>query len=359
MRAILFGQIGLRKKRFLREVEDFARAKGKILKVFNVGQMMYQCDSTIRPGRILEKGLPELRNIRARTFDKITSEICGDTSSDGFIINSHATFRWSNGLFPAFTKKEIQDLAPDLCITLIDNIQDIKLSFILRLQRPEPFTLKDIIVWREEEMLVAEFAASQVGDCKNYVVAKGHGPELIYKLMFESDLPKAYLSYPITLALSHADTWSAIEDFRNRLKGVLTCFDPFHISEGSLITAYNNAKSESRRRTYINLQVENRKVRFHLHEIEEVIPNIKGQIIARDFKLVEQSDMVIAYFPERDGIPQLSDGASRELAHAKDCTIDRYVIWPSRREPGPFLQATQIFPSIEDFCAFIQQRSNK
>jgi hypothetical protein len=356
MKVIVFGQIGLRKKKFLTRVEAFVRSKGKLLRTYNVGSLMYSMDKTIRKGRILEKKIPELKHIRARVFDNITGQICTDTSCDASLVNSHATFRWSNGLFLGFCKEEIQKLAPDMCITLIDNIQNTKLSLMLRQHKPEPFTLKDIIVWREEEQLAAEIASSLVDNCKNYVIAIGHGPELLYKLIFESHLPKAYLSYPITFALGHPETWKEIEKFREYIKNKLICFDPFTISESILITEYNAMKTSHGRKDRLVLKVEGQDVVFSSYEIEEVIPNIQGQIIARDLQLVQQSDMVISYIPERDGQPMLSEGVSRELEHAKQCTIDRYVIWPSTKNPSPFLQATKLFKNIDEFIGFVDSR---
>ena len=255
LKAIVFGQVGLRKKRFLGELEDLVQDRGKTLRVYNVGDMMYQCDPSIRQGRILEKCIPDLKNLRAAVFNNILANIHNDDSCDNFLINSHATFRWSNGLFRAFSNEEIQKLQPDLCITIIDNIQNIKLSLSLRNQKPDSFTLKDIIVWREEEMLAAEMAASLCSSCREYVAAKEQGPELLYKLIFHSDAPKVYISYPITLVLGHEDILKEINDFRKRLKDTMTCFDPFAISESALITEYNLAKSQKNKRTHINLTV--------------------------------------------------------------------------------------------------------
>jgi len=119
---------------------------------------------------------------------------------------------------------------------------------------------------------------------------------------------------------------------------------------------HNAAKSQPRKRTYVNIPVEGRKVRFRLSELEQIIPDIKGQIVARDFKLIEQSDMVVAYIPQRDGRPELSVGVIKELAYARQCTIDTYAIWPSNKNPSPFLQASRIFWNVEDFCAFINQK---
>ena len=117
MKAIVFGQIGLRKKGFLPRVEGLAQSKGQTLKVFNVGEMMYACDPRIVRGRILQKKVMELDNIRARVFDDIKSQIANNSSCENFIINSHAAFRWPNCLFLGVLAKEMQDIIPDLCIT--------------------------------------------------------------------------------------------------------------------------------------------------------------------------------------------------------------------------------------------------
>lgn len=353
MKALLFGQIGLRKKRIIDALESFTTERGKTLRCFTVGKVMYECDTSIKPGRILQKEIIELRNLRARAWDRIITEIRSDNDTSYFLINTHATFRWKRSLFEGFTKDEILQLNPDICITVIDDIQDIKYSINFREQKPDPFTLKDIIVWREEEILAADLAACMVPNCKNYVVAKDQCPEIIYKLIFETDLPKAYLSYPITLVKDSPEIWADISSFRQQLGDKLICFDPIAISEGELIGAYTTAR-ESKRRKVVDIEVkpENKRVRLRLQEIEEVIPNISGQIIARDFRLIDQSDMVIAYIPERDNIPQISTGVERELAYAQQSTKDTYVIWPSTRDPSPFQQATRTFANIYECLAF-------
>lgn len=358
MKTLLFGQIGLRKKRLVDELESFASEKGKTLRSFTVGQMMYECDRSIQRGRILQKEITELRTLRARAWDRIISEISGDHSTNHFIINTHATFRWKRGLFEGFTKEEIQELNPDICITVIDDIQDIKYSLNLREHKPDPFTLKDVIVWREEEILAADLAAYMVSNCKNYVVAKDQCPEILYKLIFETSLRKAYLSYPITLVKDSPEIWTEIGRFRQQLSDRLICFDPIAISEGSLIGAYNTARESKHRKVVdVEVQPENAKIRFSLNEIEAVIPNIQGQIVSRDFRLIDQSDMVVAYIPERNNDPQISTGVERELAYAQQTTKDTYVIWPSTRTPSPFQQATRDFPNLEDCLSYLQSRS--
>ena len=63
-------------------------------------------------------------------------------------------------------------------------------------------------------------------------------------------------------------------------------------------------------------------------EVVGIIPDIDGQIYARDFKLIDQADMIISLIPElEDGRPGLSSGVERELQHAHEATRDVFVIW--------------------------------
>ena len=45
------------------------------------------------------------------------------------------------------------------------------------------------------------------------------------------------------------------------------------------------------------MNVDGRPISFDLHEILSVAGDIDGQIYARDFKLIDQSDMIVSYIP--------------------------------------------------------------
>jgi hypothetical protein len=82
-----------------------------------------------------------------------------------------------------------------------------------------------------------------------------------------------------------------------------------------------------------------------------ILPDIDGQIYARDFKLIDQSDMIISLIPELpDGRAALSSGVERELQHAHEATREAFVIWRPRFEPSPFITetATRVFASTEE-----------
>ena len=61
----------------------------------------------------------------------------------------------------------------------------------------------------------------------------------------------------------------------------------------------------------------------------------------RDFKMIDQSDMIVSLVPElADGKPGLSSGVERELHHAFEVGKEVYVIWACRATPSPFVTET-------------------
>jgi hypothetical protein len=85
-------------------------------------------------------------------------------------------------------------------------------------------------------------------------------------------------------------------------------------------------------------------------EVAQISGDIMGQIYARDFKMVDQSDMIISLVPELpNGKPGLSSGVERELHHAWEGGKEVYVVWASRGTPSPFISetATRVFKSTE------------
>ena len=64
--------------------------------------------------------------------------------------------------------------------------------------------------------------------------------------------------------------------------------------------------------------------------------DIDGQIYMRDFKLIDQSDMICSLVPELPGgVPGLSSGVERELQHAWEHTKEVYVVWKPKKNPSP------------------------
>src|SRR6476469_5836845 len=197
MRAIVTGQVGSDKTPYLEAVKKTAREQGHDLEVFHVGKMMYDEAPDVPKGRILNIPISRLNSLRRAVFKEIMRK---SEKHEHVLINTHATFRWRHGLFAAFDYDQIKEFDADLYITLLDNAESVH----QRLMRDHDIdhTLKDIMVWREEELLATEMLANILkGYGHFYMVSRGRNiptTQTMYRLMFENHKTKVYLSFPMS-----------------------------------------------------------------------------------------------------------------------------------------------------------------
>jgi len=348
MRAVVTGQVGLDKKPFLQRVVELASQGGSDVALCNVGDMMYAEAPDVAPGRILDLPLSRLQSLRRSVFKDILAQAARGTD---LLVNTHATFRWRHGLFHAFDHDHMQALDADLYVVLVDNVDRVH-QRLLRDGHPD-HTLKDLMVWREEEILATELLSQIVrGHGCFYILARGDGEstaQTLARLMFEPARKRAYLSFP----MSHLDpkrygqAAASIETFRREMRRHFTCFDPGDLEEKRLCSLALEA-AENGHRT-VELTKDEQKVSLETSQLVEIIPDIDGQIYARDFKLIDQTEMIISLVPALPGgRVGLSSGVERELQHAHEATREVFVIWQPEAQPSPFVTetATAVFRSV-------------
>lgn len=356
VRVVVTGQVGVEKKPFLEGVAQIARQRGKEVTVCHVGDMMYKEAPDVVPGRILDLPRPRLDSLRRSVFKDIirTAE-----KTENIIVNTHATFRWKHGLFPAFDHDQMAELNADLYVTLVDNMDAVH----ERLDRDHDVvhSLKDILVWREEEMVVTDVLANILRRYGSfYVLARGterDTAESLYRLMFEPHRRKVYPSFPMTHVMDMPAVLAEIDGFRDALAEHFITFDPGDLDEKRLLVDAAEAAKDGRDR--FTLSINGRDIVFRVADVIAVAGDIDGQIYARDFKLIDQSDMIVSFIPElADGKPGLSSGVERELQHAFEATKEVYVVWKPKAEPSPFVTetATKVFSSTEQALKFFQTK---
>lgn len=355
MIIVATGLVGIDKKPYLAEVCRTGRQRGKDILLCNVGQMMYAEAPEIAPGRILDISLRRLHSLRRSVFKDIIAKA---QRHDHLIVNTHATFRWRHGLFPAFDFYQMRQLKPDLFICMVDGVEPLH----LRLTREHHIrhTLKDLIVWREEELLATQLM--QQGTNENapfYVLARGAGQdtaETFYQLAFEPGRKKAYLSFPMTHVAGMPEVIAEIGRFRTAAKRTLTCFDPGDLEEAYL--PYYAAQAIKQGRGTVAVQALGQTIELAAEEVLQIEPDINSQIYARDFALIDQAEMIISYIPELpDGRPALSSGVERELQHAHEAAKQVYVIWTPRTPPSVFITQTAntVFRSADEAMRYLNE----
>jgi adenylate kinase len=356
VRAVVTGQVGMDKKDFLQQVVDIAKAQGREVLLFNVGDLMYAEAPDIVPGRILDLSRQRLTTLRRSVFKDILRVAA--TGVD-LIVNTHATFRWKHGLFPAYDFAQMRELDADLYVTLVDNVDAVHERLVR--EHDLRHSLKDILVWREEEIVVTEAMADAIAGYGHTDVVSRSNPRInalaLYRLMFEPHRKKVYPSFPMTHVMDAPAILAEIEHFRDALAEHFITFDPADVDEKQLMGLAGEALRRGQA-TFVR-EINGRRIEMNAAEISSIARDIDGQIYARDFKLIDQSDMVVSYIPAMpDGRPALSSGVERELHHAFEGTREAFVVWRPETDPSPFVTetATRVFRDLPELFTHFQQR---
>lgn len=371
MRAIITGQVGMDKKAYLKAVADFAGQQGESLDLYHVGDRMYTEAPDIRAGRILDLPISRLHSLRRAAFKDI---IADSKDKQNIIVNTHATFRWRHGLFSAFDFDQIQKLNPDLFICLVDNIEVV--HHRLHAEHDIDATLKDCMVWREEEILATELLAQAVPGSKFYIMARGRHADTVrtvFRLVCRPDMKKVYPSFPMSHVVDMPDVLAEIDDFRAQLAQHFITFDPGDVDEKLLLERAVAAAREGNVDQWLEVEPhtfggkavtkDGQPIKVRVREVLDVAGDIDGQIYMRDFKLIDQADMIVSLVPELPGahgkdIPGLSSGVERELQHAWEHAKEVYVVWKPKKSPSPFITetSTKIFTSVKEAMTYFEQQ---
>lgn len=356
MKVVVTGQVGMDKAAFLERAAALAAQAGHKVGLFHVGARMYAEAPDVPPGRILDLPLAHLTALRRSVFKDLLQQA---RTTDHMLVNTHATFRWRHGLFYAFDYDLIKALDADLYVVLVDDIDRVH-ARLLRDGHAD-HTLKDLMVWREEEMLTTELLGQIVrGHGCFYIQSRGRDDTTaaaLVRLMFARHIKKAYLSFPMSHVVGNAAAGREIDEFRAEMKRLFTCFDPGDLEEKPLSGLALRAASEGHK--FVTLSPLGRKLDVETSEILGILADIDGQIYVRDFKLIDQSDLIISLIPTVEDSggaarPAISSGVERELQHAHESAKDVFVIWTCPAEPSPFVSATatKVFRSVAEAVRF-------
>jgi hypothetical protein len=181
--------------------------------------------------------------------------------------------------------------------------------------------------------------------------------QTVYRLMFEKDKHKVYPSFPMSHVMDLPDTLAEIDKFRAIINENFIAFDPGDVDEFVLHTTAQKASAENK--DTIDVQAADGPVTLKTSEVEQISGDIMGQIYMRDFKMVDQSDMIVSYVPQLpNGKPGLSSGVERELHHAFEGGKEVYVVWACKGIPSPFITetATRVFRSTAEAMDYFKQK---
>jgi len=302
----------------------------------------------------------KMEQYRLKAIQKINHEI--NKNGGVHVISTPVHFEWKGNRFQGLTEEDIQLLNPDMFIIIFDDIVRVRDRLLEDTQwQDHKYTLGEIANWRREEVNgVYRLAESFIPKRNIQLVAFENGPELVRDLIYKPSKETVYLSHPITG--EGADFFKKITSFLDSLSEYYVLYDPYLIKDWDIVEQWRDAVNETIdadqemsdtftfRMTYKDGPME---AEFDIKEVETAIKNLRFQIIDSDYKIIENSDLVVVYHPRKS----ISAGVMCEMVYAKALAKLVYAYYPY--EPSPFFEwyATRIFKDADEMRDFLIKES--
>ena len=302
----------------------------------------------------------KMDSLREAAIARIETEI---TERGGVnIISTPQHFEWKGNRYKGLDRKDVERLDPNLFVVVFDDIIRVRERLAQDPQWMEHmYTLGEIANWRREEMAgVYEIARSFTPRKEVQIVAYENGPDFLRDLIYNPRKEKFYLSHPITG--EEEDSFKIFNRFAAALRDYYIIFDPSMIKDWEIVECWRDALNtaidlgEPRPgRIPVRIQYRDgpREVVLDAVEVEAAIKNLRFQIIDNDYKIIENSTLVIVYHPRQS----ISAGVMCEMVYAKSLAKLVYVYYPY--EPSPFFEwySTRIFKDEGELRDFLIKES--
>ena len=278
------------------------------------------------------------------------------------IVSTPYHFEWKGNRFQGLHGDEVELLDPDMFVIIFDDILRVRGRLSEDIQWQEhKFTLGEIANWRREEIAgVYELARRFTPKKDTQLVALENGPEFLKNVIFSVGKEKVYLSHPITG--EGPEFFENITKFGNSISEYYTVYDPYMIKDWDIVESWRRSVNEAiekgePRPTKIRFSIEYKdgtiEEELDSIELEAAIKNLRFQIIDTDYKIIENSAIVVVYHPRAS----ISAGVMCEMVYAKSLAKMVYVYYPY--EPSPFFEwyATRIFTEENELRDFLIKES--
>jgi len=302
----------------------------------------------------------KMEDFRSSAIKKVATEI--NAHAGLHIISTPYHFEWRGNKFQGLNVEDVKILDPDMFVIIFDDLIRVRSRLMEDPQwRSHKFTLGEIANWRREEVSgVYELAGRFTPRKEIQMVAYANGARFLREVIMSPGKMKIYLSHPITG--EGRDFFKNVTSFADSLGEYYIVYDPYLIKDWDIVEAWrsqlNDAieRGESRPDEMVfsmEYPDETKTVRLDSVELESAIKNLRFQIIDTDYKIIENSHMVVVYHPRKS----ISAGVMCEMVYAKALAKTVYAFYPY--EPSPFFEwyATRIFRDEDELRNFLIKES--
>jgi adenylate kinase len=302
----------------------------------------------------------EMEEYREKAIVKIAGKI--EKESGLHIISTPYHFEWRGNKFQGLNPEDADILNPDMFIIIFDDLIRVKERLEQDPQwRYHRFTLGEIANWRREEVSGIYSLARKYSPRREVqLVAYSNKAAFLKDLILNTNKLKFYLSHPITG--EDEDFFLKVTKFAENLSDYYIVYDPYLIRDWEIVENWRRVlnkaieNKEARPDTVtMNMDYPEGKRTFTLNsvEVESAIKNLRFQIIDNDYRIIENSELLVVYHPRES----ISAGVMCEMVYAKALAKMVYAYYPY--EPSPFFEwyATRIFQDENDLIDFLIKES--
>ncbi len=332
MRVIVSGISGSGRSDAVKDLEKYLEKKHPEKRIFimTTNRLMFQTAQElgmdVKPEKMLDLSPSTLQSLRSTVFERIIREVeeLEQKHKDiAIVINTHATFRWRQHLMPGLDFFYLTKLKPDLFLTVINIINDIYETLEANPLWGGMNNRLQLGIWQEEEAFTTKLIA-QILKKPFYIIARRQPPETLYQLIFEHKVSeRVYLSYPMT-HIKNEEKKKEIQGLAKELRNLgFVVFDP-----GTM---------------------ELEKIQTEIPEDIRVFDFY--QTVYRDFQLIDQSTIVIVFYPEIVH----SSGVVNEQAYGFRNNKYVFAVFPTTNySPFTSFFADKTFISVQDLIEFLK-----
>ena len=257
------------------------------------------------------------------------------------VIATHTTFFWRSTYVDAFPEHVLPILKPDLFVTVIHNIGDIKDNLDRDPQHTfEDIALTDILQWRDREVSNTSRWA-QNSRKRHFRIARDEPPETFYGVVFRPQVKRIYASYPMS-HVSKRQKDAARELVTELRRRGYVVFDPGSIDDAGYVDQLATQVARDRQAPLVYTE----------EELRSLAKAVGDQTVKLDYLLIDQSDFVVVYYPSvayekrvkdqgkvvaRMYVP-LSAGVICEMVHGHQGGQRVYAVWLPKDPPSPFFR---------------------
>lgn len=336
-----------------------------------------------------ESALAALRDI---AFERLMAQLPAikEKGCDVLVLDAHALFPWKSGFLRGVDQRYLKELSVDCFFTIVAPLQQLLTSLW---SRPgwkwiDPST---VLAWRQLEIVFTELLASLAeGSPRHFVLGSEKTEDAFVKLLGDPDQRRFYFSYPMTYAAGPQQIEA--ERVADRLARDFPVFRPETIGELPLSTELERAVTMIDSRPSYELGDANLSeadfvqylVKATVDPVQRLYHQIREQTVWLDYKLIEQADAVVVFYPkveleavnpsgrviphariqvkgdkkDSSSFMPLSPGVLSETIRAFTSEKQVYLIWSGDRPPSNFFDfhVTRWFKTTEACLDYLRRQ---